>query len=524
VNNLTDICQESSVALRTPTKRISRIARYGFLILANIMWAVPSWAAVPGLVQHVAGAMDNQFVTTLALRLPSGAGAGNCLILGVRFNGAGSIASVVDDKGNAWQAGPSVLNNSFSPTTRASLYFATSVASGTQKITITFSGLAGPGGSLGFPQAVISEFYNVALASALDGSASSANTRTTGSITPTTAGDLVYHWGVDVSATDPNYGIQFNGSSITAGTGFTLLGADLQTGSADQYFVQPAAAAITPTFSASGSHTWASVAMALKSCTCGTPPPNTIRIVHVQHTMIAWPGHSNPVTMQFPTSGNLLVGLFTGTVSFVGGISDSAGNTWQSAGRSPGDTNIAFTSAEIVYAANAATSPTLGTINTTLSPACSSGDCNFVLYDVANAAASTFDKATTASGDQQSFGNVTMASLTPATPNELVFHVASIDFHTINGAVGAGYVLDSMVNAVDDNESTSIGGTSPSRLDMDNAFGHYASPDTSVVRFVYTAANRTGTGGIRGWGAVAAAFKGSPNGAPSAPTGLIIKP
>jgi len=42
-----------------------------------------------------------------------------------------------------------------------------------------------------------------------------------------------------------------------------------------------------------------------------------------------------------------------------------------------------------------------------------------------------------------------------------------------------------MVNAVDDNESTSVGGTSPSRLVMDNAFGHYyVSPDTSVVRFV----------------------------------------
>jgi hypothetical protein len=522
VNNLARNCPESSVVQRTPTLRIHRTVR-GFLFVASILCAVPSWAAVPTLVQHVAGAMDNQFVTTLTLRLPSGAGAGNCLILGVRFNGAGSIASVVDDKGNAWQAGPSVLNNSFTPSTRASLYFATNVASGTQRVTITFSGLAGPGGSYGFPQAVISEFYNVALASALDGSSSSASARTTGSIAPTAAGDLVYHWGVDVSATDPNYGIQFNGSGITAGTGFTLLGADLQTGSADQYLVQATANAIAPTFGASGSHTWASVAMALKSCACGTPPPNTIRIVHVQHTMIAWPGQSTPVTLQFPSSGNLLVGLFTGTVSFVGRITDSGGNTWTSAGRSPGDTNTAFTSAEIVYAANATTGPTLGSIATTLSPTCSSGDCNFVLYDVANAAAATFDKATTASGDQQSFGNVTMASLTPATPNELVFHVASIDFHTINGAVGAGYVLDSMVNAVDDNESTSVGGTSPSRLDMDNAFGHYASPDTSVVRFVYTAANRTGTGGIRGWGAVAAAFKGSPNGAPTAPTGLIIK-
>jgi hypothetical protein len=493
----------------------------GFLLLVSLMWTAPSWAAVPTFVQHVAGGMDNQFVTTLTLTLPNGAGAGNCLILGVRFSGAGSIASVADDKGNSWQAGPSVLNSSVNPSTRASLYLATNVVSGTRRVTITFAGLGGPSGSLAFPQAVISEFYNIALASALDGSSSSATSRTTGSITPSLGNDLVYEWGVDVSAIDPNYGTLFNGTSITAGVGFTLLAADLQTGSADQYEVQPTTASITPTFSASGTDTWSSVAMALKSCTCGTPPPNGIRIVHIQHTMIAWPGHTTPVTLQFPSSGNLLVGLFTGTVAFIGQITDSAGNTWISAASSPGDTNINFTSAQIVYAANAHTSSTLGSIVTTLSPACSSGDCNLVLYDVAGAAA--FDKATTANGDQQAFGNVTMASLTPATANELVFHVASIDFHTINGAVGAGYVLDSMVNAVDDNEASNVGGTTPSRLDMDNAFGHYASATTSPVTFVYTAANRTGTGGIRGWGAVAAAFKASTIAAPSAPTGLSVK-
>ncbi len=420
-------------------------------LLASLMWAVSSWAQVPTLVQHVAGGMDNQFATTLSVRLPNGAGAGNCLILGVRFNGSGSVSSVTDDMGNSWQPGPSVLNSSFTPSTRVSLYYALNVASGTQKITITFSGLGG-GSYPAFPQAVVSEFYNIVSASALDGSSSSSNSRTTGSITPTIAGDLVYEWGVDVSATDPNYGIQFNGTSITAGTGFTLLSADLQTGSADQYKVQSTTGSITPTFTASGTDTWAAVAMALKACACGTPPPNGIRIVHVQHTMIAWPGHSSPVTLQFPSSGNLLVGLFTGTIAFIGTITDSGGNTWTSAASTPGDVNIANTSAQIVYAANATTGPTLGSIATTLNPACSSGDCNLILYDVTGAAASPFDKATTATGDQQAFGNVTMASLTPATANELIFHVASIDFHTINGAVGAGYVLDSMVNTFDDND------------------------------------------------------------------------
>lgn len=489
-------------------------------LLAAFAIAPAASAQVPTLVQHVAGGMDNEFLTNLTLRLPAGAGAGNSLILGVRFNGSGSVSSVVDDKGNTWQVGPSILNSNFSPSTRASLYIATNVVAGTQSITITFSGLGGPNGSYAFPQAVVSEFYNVATSGAIDGSSSSISSRTTGSITPTAAGDLIYHWGFDVSATDVNYGIQFNGSSVTAGTGFTLLSADLQTGSADQYEVLPTATAVTPTFTASGSDTWASLAVALKPCTCGTPPPAGMRIVHVQHTMIAWPGHTTPVTMQFPSSGNLLVGMFTGTIAFISSITDSAGNTWTTAGSSPGDLNIAPTSAQIVYAANASTSPNLKSITTNLNPACSSGDCNLLLYDVAGAAVSPFDKSTNANGDQQSTGNVTMTSLTPAAANELVFHVASIDFHTINGAVGAGYVLDSMVNAFDDNNPPT--GTLPSRMDMDNAFGHYVTPNTSTVTFVYSVANRTNSSGIRGWGGVAAAFKSGAGSVPSAPTGLRI--
>jgi hypothetical protein len=87
VNTFANFCLESTVAQRTPARWIHKNVRYAVLFLASFVWAVPSWAAVPALVQHVAGAMDNQFVTTLALRLPSGAGAETAL-LGVRFNGA----------------------------------------------------------------------------------------------------------------------------------------------------------------------------------------------------------------------------------------------------------------------------------------------------------------------------------------------------------------------------------------------------------------------------------------------------
>jgi hypothetical protein len=132
--------------------------------------------------------------------------------------------------------------------------------------------------------------------------------------------------------------------------------------------------------------------------------------------MIAWPGHTSPVTLAFPSSGNLLVALFTGTTSFVTGITDSSGNHWVSAASNPGSPDAFPTSAQILYAANANTGLALSSIVTVLSPTCAA-DCNLVLYDIAGAATSPYDKSTTAFGDQQNPGQVTMTSLNPAKMN-----------------------------------------------------------------------------------------------------------
>ena len=287
----------------------------------------------PTLVQHVATGMDRWPVTNLRIPLPNPTGSGNALILGIQFHSSGSISSVTDDKSNRWVAGPTVANSSASQS--MSLYYALNVKGGTQNITVTFSGL---GSTNGYPQAVISEFYNVAQVSAVDGSSGSATARAAGSITTTTAGDLIYHWGVDFSDTNADGGA-YNGSGITAGSGFTLLSADLQVGSADQYEVQSSAGSINPTFSATGSATWGSLALALKSANAGTPPPSGIRIVHIQHTLlnsVRAQGRPNPVVMQFPSSGNLLVGLYNSADCLISGISDSGHNTWVSAGSTMG--------------------------------------------------------------------------------------------------------------------------------------------------------------------------------------------
>ena len=483
---------------------------------ASATTAAQTAAGTPTLVQHVATGMDRYPVTNFKIPLPNPAGAGNALILGIQFHSSGSISSVADDRGNTWVAGPTVTNSNASQ--RMSLYYALNVIGGTQKITVTFSGL---GSTNAYPQAVVSEFYNVAEVSAADGSSGSATSRSAGAITTTAAGDLIYHWGVDFSDTNVNGGA-YNGSGITAGAGFTLLSADLQVGSADQYQVQSSAGSVNATFTATGAATWGSLALALKSASAGTPPPPGIRIVHIQHTLlnsVRAQGRANPVVMQFPSSGNLLVGLFNSADALVSSVSDSAHNTWVSAGSTTGGGgNVA---AQIMYAANAATGPTLSGITVALNGT-TQGDDVFNLYDITGAATSPFDKSNTALGIQNSPGNLTTTTLTPSTANGLVLNVVSIDFHTVNGIVGSNYVLDSVVNALD-NDDPANGGTEVSTLDMDNGYAHIYNTTTGAVTFVYTY-NQATPGGVQNWGSVAAAFMasggGGGTGSPTPPTGL----
>ena len=467
---------------------------------------------VPTLVQHVATGMDRYPINTLTIQLPNPVRAGNCLILGVQFNSVGSVASVTDDKGNNWIAGPTATNGSFSK--RMNLYYALNAIAETQTITLHFSGLAT---TPGFPQAVVSEFYNVAPSNAFDGSAASSTSRTAGTITTTAPGDLIYEWGASLSSSNINGGA-FNGTSITAGTGFTLLSADLQVGSSDQYHIQPTAGPITPTFSASGSATWGSVAIALKSAMAGTAPPPGIRIIHLQHTLlqsVRAQNRAEPIVMQFPSSGNLLVGLFNGAGPLINSLSDASGNTWSTPGICKTVGGAGSTSAQIVYAANATTSSTLSGITTVLDTV-GTGDLMFNLFDITGAAVSPFDVGTNNAGNQSVTGPLTSGIITPLNANGLVLHVNSINFHTENGMTApTGGAFDTVVNDLD-NDDPAHGGTDVSTLDMDNAYAHIYNTNTLPISFTFTNTFTTGgTPGVSWWGGVTAAFKGNGNPIPT---------
>ena len=461
-------------------------------------------AAVPTLVQHVATGMDRYPINTLTIQLPNPARAGNCLILGVQFNSAGSVTSVTDEKGNNWIAGPTATNASLSK--RMDLYYVLNAVDGTQTIEIHFSGLSQTNA---YPQAVVSEFYNVATANAFDGSAASSTSRTAGTLTTTAPGDLIYEWGASLSSSNVNGGA-FNGTSITAGSGFTLLSADLQVGSADQYQIQPSAGPITPSFSASGSHVWGSLAIALKSATAGTAPPAGIRIVHLQHTLLQAVRAQNreePIVMQFPSTGNLLIGLYNAAGPFATDVTDSLGNNWSLPESAKIIDDDGVVSAQIVYAANAQTSPDLSGITVSIS-AVGAGDMMFNLYDITGASAAPFDLATAIHGDNDSFAPHTTGIITPGTTNGLVVHVNSIVYHQ-EGA------MTSPVGGAFDTVTSDLESPDVSTLDMDNAYAHIYNSTTNQVEFTFTSCCQQM--GVGPWAGVTVAFKGT-GGATPTPT------
>jgi len=349
--------------------------------------AAPSTGSVPTLIQHVTTSSNydpSELGNNFRIHLADPALANNCVIVGIRYpDAAGRTVTIADDRGNAWLSGPTVSNNGI----RSRIFYVTGVLAGTRDITVTFNATL-----TGF-QAEISEFYNVAVNFALDGSSGSGTSPNpaiaAGSLTTTVPGDLVYNY-----VTTNDFGATITG--ITAGAGFTLLSADRLRASAAQYTVRTQTGAVNPAMTvASASGMMNSLAIALKGAAAGTPPAPGIRVTHVYHGY--WLG--SPAKLQFPSTGNLLV-LATsfGTLnSNISSIASTPGNTWTKVTIAPVD----GTDPQMLYAANAATGPSLEFgINA------SAAFVQFVIYDITGASTAPFDSAAKASGNNASNGPI----------------------------------------------------------------------------------------------------------------------
>jgi IPT/TIG domain len=454
--------------------------------------------AEPTLIQHVSSSntRNNGFASPFCyyFQLPNPTTSGNAVIVGFTFN-SNPTPTVTDDKGDSY----TMVENYYDTADTQSLAIAAAfnVSSGARNISVCFN--SNPGG---YVQPMATEFNNVI---AVDGSGTGSNGAGTsviaGNLTPGVSGDLAYQVAFSISV---------NQSSFTAGSQqnitWNLLSADLRDGWAGQYGVYDSTSAINPTMSMGTSQKWVSAAILLKTGASGSVPSG-MRIVHLQHESIcgvATCGSSfpNPLPLQFPSTGNLIVALSGGgnPVCTMSNLTDSDSNAWALAGSTYSYSGGGDDTAQVYYAGNAITSTSL---SLTVNFSASTCDWSILFYDVTGAAASPLDTTNGATGDQTSTtGTLTVPyTITPAQSGELIFTNIIWDYNTATGLssnVGTSYSDANMFSG------ELISGPEP--VDQNNGWGHAVSTSTSAITFTWAQANDTSLA-AGPYASMAAAFK-----------------
>jgi hypothetical protein len=446
----------------------------------------PTGSAVPGLVQQLLVQSNQNFESGNGFinSLPNPVLSGNCVLLAVTYaRKTGRTVAITDNIGtNNWTLVAGPFNDSSGNFTSA-IYASFNTKPGTQRITVTFDA------KLFDFQAVITEWYNVATANALDGSAAAsvnAPTIAAGTITTTQGGDLVYQYGIDTG-----WGVAMEGNSFTgytAGTGFTLLSADRRIAVVNQYTVQAASGSINPTFHTTGGagDSFATVAVALRSAQAGTPPdPRAMRIVTEYHTRV----NAGSPKLNFPTVGNLFVitTAYHEGQETLQGVSDTNGNAWS--------VITGTQDPQMAYGRNA--TPGSNLVLTLNVAERGSGNMQLLIYDVVNADPNPYVKTAYAGGTAAGNSVVRNApSLTPQYSNGLVFTSLNLYTGPPSSMTGpAGVVFDSIYYT---------GATDLTPQDSGDGYGHYYPTSTSQVSFDWQLSNG---GTSTGWSAAAWEFK-----------------
>lgn len=339
----------------------------------------------PMLVQHVASSVNpvgqGEPGNDYRFTLPNPVGAGNTLILALSYGySASRTVSVTDSAGNAWPASPAVSATDGAAMTSA-IYVLPRARSGTTTIAVDFDAPVQPF------QYTLSEFAGVGAVDAATSSMAISPNVSAGNLA-TAAGDLVWAYAADIDT-----GETHAATNVAAGSGFTLLDADIAWPAqgmphASEYAVATGAS-MTPalTVTQSGSNdAFLALAVALRSAQAGTlPDPNAMRVVRINH--MTSEGPSTPTwSLQLPSVGNLLV-LTTADwpgLLDITSITDTAGNVWTREALDNGTPQIWF-------AANATPSTNLKlSLHTAGTPAGASVE----LWDIVGAAASPFDVMT----------------------------------------------------------------------------------------------------------------------------------
>jgi hypothetical protein len=454
------------------------------LLLLIFLFPVFAWAQTPTLVQHVScpnsGAIGSgvggaQSATpTYKCPLPEPTQAGNAIVLGLFSDNTGSPTwTVSDDKSNTWMRATSTTDGSGNI---IAVYYALNVAGGTHMLSVKSSAQ-----TAGFLSVSASEYYNVAISSALDTShcnaGSSSTSITAGSITPTFSGDLLWQWAADSNAAS----VTSFSAGVTPAGSWLLNGTDIYYGDAVQASVYNSTAAINPTFTSGTAQPFDSCVMALKAANAGNPPMNAFRIVHMSHQQMPQSA-SNPFPIQFPSSGNLLVASYISGGSTISSVSSSPANAWSATGS---DAVHGQATSQMYYAANAGTS---NAMTVSFSRNNNTSDATFMMYDITGASPSPFDKDQSEQATQLSIvSSLTTCAgcLSPSGVtggNELIIGNVGNAWCTATAASSpAGAIFDTATY-----DGNSVNG--PESVDQNNGWFHLYTASTSAltVQWSYT--------------------------------------
>lgn len=245
-------------------------------------------------------------VTGYNCPLPNPTGAGNLLVVWVRYNNNNTpTVTVSDNVGNSYLQAASCSDAS-NGNTMSRLYYAQNVKAGASLVNASFSS------SSSYVQMQPYEFYNVATTAALDQAVCQASSGTSISAGPLpglgASGDLVVQFGL------ADNGVAIGSCSTGTQSNVTWkMRAALVAGPEPmcfQYGVYGATSAFNPTMTFNKNVNYVSLAAAFKASSTGTPPPSGIRVAYVQHDDGG--AEQNPsFSALLPVSGNLIAELTT---------------------------------------------------------------------------------------------------------------------------------------------------------------------------------------------------------------------
>lgn len=170
-------------------------------------------------------------------------------------------------------------------------------------------------------------------------------------------------------------------------------------------------------------------------------------------------------------------------------------NTWAQAGLTQVIANN--DTVQAYYAGNATSSGNLGL---TLNWTAGLGDFTIFFYDVAGDASSPLNTTTGSAGTQSTTGNLTMPfTITPTTPNEIVFAEVIWDTNTGTGLLGQLFDTNTF-------SGESLSGPEP--VDENNGWGHVVTTSPQPIVFTWSVLSPTML--VGNWAGMSAAFKAGP--------------